>query len=173
MVGHGRETYVAATHFEDCSGKLLVICGEEVLTFDGPRDADVAVDGRLGGEAGTAVGEKILGRRREGIGPETFWSGRILEAPCPSPLRLQGALGHWTLADRRVSTLPSSSEVGKPQGAHGPQLIPWVGSSGLPREGGTKGPHSLSGCRKEAPRAQERKGGDPDDRLRPQPQSQP
>lgn len=119
VVSDGGRTYVAATHFEDCSGKLLVICDEEALSFDGTWDADVAVDGGLGGEAATAVGEKILGGRREGIGPETFWSGRILEAPCPSPLRLQGGFGHWTLADRRVSTL-DPAQVGKPQGAHGP-----------------------------------------------------
>lgn len=48
--------------------------------------------------------EKILGRRKEGTGTETFWSGRILEAPCRAPLPLQGRLRHWTLADRKVST---------------------------------------------------------------------
>lgn len=58
--------------------------------------------------------EKTLGRRKEGTGTETFWSGRILEAPCPLPL--QGRLGHWTLADRRVSTLPRLPRWDNPEG---------------------------------------------------------
>lgn len=45
------------------------------------------------GEAETAV-EENLGSQEGGNRRRDFWSGRILEAPCPPPVA--GRLGHWT-----------------------------------------------------------------------------
>lgn len=120
-------------------------------------------------EAETAVEEKIFGRRRDAEGTEDFGSGRILEAPCPPLIAGALGIGPWLIAESRPC---QPAQVGKPQGAHGPQLIPWVGCSGPPIEGRYQGSTRFLADGRSLPRAQERKGGGPGDRPRPQRQRQ-
>lgn len=81
-----------------------MVCEEEALSFDGPWDADVAVDGDLGIEAETAaLARENLGTQEGGNGHGDFLVRQNSRSPVP-PSHCRAALGFgpWLIAESRL-----------------------------------------------------------------------